>query len=139
MKMLICAECGDELDGPFAGYAGPDGEKICEFCYEESLIECCVCGEFFQEWDSGRIGDLLSVTEQTNRIAPGIYRIISHPYNWSNYLSGGLYTDALTLIGDLTEEIYISGGYPVGLICPACTTQINQSAALTSSPATHEE
>lgn len=123
-RKFKCFECEDELIALSEPHNDENNEPLCENCYADALVECCICDESVPKWEVGRIGDLLAVTEQTGKILPGVYRILQHPYHWSSYLSGGLYADALTRLGDLTDEIYVRGGYQVGFICAECATHL---------------
>ena len=135
-----CCDETIEVDGDGDPYTYDD-EKLCGDCYHDQYeFPCCACQEYGHVDDQHNFCVVFEPDECGT--PPGIYRIISYPYFYSDMLSGGLFPHALHLMASLPfmwlayrtitgQKIFYKmkagdnpNGDSMGHLCADCQTKI---------------
>lgn len=116
-KTVECSECGNRVD--YEESVGEKGSYRCNECWRESLIECQVCGEEFEEDQISSFILVKTEFAQTGDRLPGIYRIRHRPFMTSCMIgSDWLHGNDILFVDRLPEpdvKFEISGN-----ICCGC-------------------
>lgn len=114
-----CGGCGELYDThhEHGDFVESKGEILCESCYEaESAYQCSCCDNHDCHEAPGR---LLVITERCGDLEPGLYRIERWPFYADGMITGLVYEDALTRIGDVPQNAD-TGRYSMGFLCTKC-------------------